>query len=224
MLGFSRRISAHGTLARMMAGASGTQRDCAALCVAIERRMAIRLTVGPVAGEGHRVVDLLASLLRHSRTVAGVWELDPSLVDELPGTLRLREIEAFLALARRIVRESDQISPPDPTAVDRRRVWDDLDILLIRADALAEQIVRVVPRQYDTVEGSQEISRMRLATHADTLVEAALLIRSAVREALRVASPDADALRLAATADAVLELAHGLAEDSCSIARQRIQS
>lgn len=208
----------------MMAGTSGTQRDCAALCVAIERRMAIRLTVGPVAGEGHRVVDLLGSLLRHARTVAEVWAVDPSLDDELPGTRRLREIEAFLALARQIVRESDQICPPEPTAVDRRRVWDELDLQLIRAEALAEQIVLVVPRQYDTVAGSQEISRMRLATHAETLVEAALLIRSAVREAMRVPDPDSDALRLVAAADLVLDLASGLTGEACAVARQHIQS
>ncbi|MRH86700.1 hypothetical protein GFY24_04320 [Nocardia sp. SYP-A9097] len=207
----------------MTAGASGTQRDCEALCIAVERRMAIRLTVGPVAGELFRVIELLGGVLRHSRTVAGVWELDPTLADELPGTERMREIEDFLALARRIVRESDQICPVEPTAPERRRrVWGDLTDLLIRAELLAERIVRVVPRRHDTDEGSREISRLRLATHADTLVEAALLLRSAVREALRVPTPDADALRLAATADLVMRLAADLDAEVCIGTHQRI--
>lgn len=162
-------------------------------------------------------------LQRYSATVSAVWGMDPTLADELPGTYRLREIEAFIALARRIVREVDQISPSRPTArVRRRMAWDDLDNLLIRTEALAQQIVAIAPRRYDTVEGSREISRLRLATNADTLVEAGLLIRSAVREALRLPSPDADVLALAAMADLVLDLAAGLNDEACMPARQTI--
>lgn len=160
-----------------------------------------------------RARAILTATARHCRTAAQVFDLDPTLADELHDTGRLRAIDLLAELARQL-RPALRFacSKTDLDRWPRQTRWDEAEALVARGTDLAETIVQVLPRpDHATEAGSQAISHDRLAAHADGLSDAAATIRAAIADALRLPHPDPQALALARLADQLARQADDLA-------------
>ncbi|MGV9836600.1 hypothetical protein ACWDUL_20765 [Nocardia niigatensis] len=197
----------------MVAEPHGTQQAIAHLCAWLEVEIAPEGSASERDSEQpKRRIEVLTELLQHARNVDRIWTLDPSLCDEVDGTSRLAPVNVFHSLARRILREVD-LYPPRPIAPGTLRfLWDDVDALLARSANLSAEIVRTLPRHLGNREDSQQTSLDRLETFSDTVLEAALLLEAAVREALRVPDPHPNAKKLARIAHELKGLGRELDE------------
>jgi hypothetical protein len=161
----------------------------------------------PGEEHGHRRArEILTALAGHCRAVAaGVFEVDPTLADEPPGTGRFRAIDLFTELVRQTQSMLINACTPGTAGLDRwprETRWAEAEALYERAVYFAEVIPQAVPRRdHATKTGSRMISRDRLAANYETLAIAAEGIRAAVASALRLPHPDPQVLALIAIAD-----------------------
>lgn len=163
---------------------------------------------------GHqRAREILTALAGHCRTVAGVFDTDPTLTGEPPNTGRFRAVDLLAELARQT--RSLLANACSDYGLDRwprQARWDEAEALFARAVHFAEVIPQAVPRRdHGTEAGSLAISRDRLAANAGQLSAAADSIRAAVADALRLPHPDPQALALAGLGEQLARQAAALA-------------
>lgn len=153
-----------------------------------------------------RAREMLTTAAAHLRRAATVYDLDPTLADEPHG---VRDVDLLVEFGRQmppLLRNC--LSEKNLDRWPRQGRWDEAEALFARLGGAAGRLIREVPRRdHATVEGSQAISRGRLAGNAYLLRRAAEMIRHALEPAskrLPHQAPEvAELARLAAEVDRV---------------------